>query len=141
MNEPDPTTLVRRRANQRDLGIATMVVAAVILATSPWKVPLPLPVWLEIVIGVIIAIVGAYNFVRSHRLPSQEVLVLVRQNGGMVTPALLVEKMGLEPENAEEILRLMHLRGMLRSEVKSTGRGQNLVYYHMNEPNPSMIRP
>jgi hypothetical protein len=135
MSDPDPGTLVRRRANQRDIGLTTMIVGAIVLATSPWRIPLPLPVWLEIVLGILVLLVGAYNFVRSHRLPTQEVLVLIRLNGGLVTPALLVEKMGLEPDNAEQILRVMHLKGMLRAEAKAMNRGQNMVYYHMNEPN------
>jgi ribosomal protein S25 len=57
-----------------------------------------------------------------------------------VTPAQLVEKMGLEPDNAQEILRLMQQKGMLQAEVKSMGRGQNMTYYHLIEPNPPAQR-
>jgi hypothetical protein len=74
-SELQPETLVRRRANQRDMAIAVMIMAGLVLATAPLR--LPLPVWIKVVFGVLLLAAGVYNFVRAYRLPSQEVLILI----------------------------------------------------------------
>ncbi|HLG42174.1 MAG TPA: MarR family transcriptional regulator [Planctomycetota bacterium] len=134
-DEPNPSTVVRRRQSARNVGLALMLIGVLVGAMSPLPIPIPTRViWLEIVAAVVIALIGVAIFVRSHRVPVQEILVLARELGGAVTQANLAERMGFDPANAAEILDKLAGQGVLRREEAFDRVGRRAPRYVVPEP-------
>jgi len=133
--EPNPSTVVHRRETARNLGLALMLIGVLVGVMSPLPIPIPTRViWIEIVAAVVIVLVGVAIFVRSHRVPVQEILVLARELGGSLTQATLAERMGFEPANAAEILDRLAEQGVLRREEAFDRAGRRAPRYVVPEP-------
>jgi len=132
MSEPLYKDFRKRRANQRNLGIVLIVLGLLLLVSIRLRVRLPIVLWLELIGGIALLVVGWILFATAYRAPYREVLLLAEARRAAITPTDLVTEMDLELENARTLLQRMAQKGILT-------RAENVEAYLLSAHAPKGI--
>lgn len=106
-----------RRGLARWGGWAAVIIGIFLIADALIAWPLKIPPVLKVLSGVVSCGVGWSFLSWLTKLPIREALLVGRQRGNVITPTVLVEQLGIEPEMARHTVKAIEVEGLGDSEL------------------------